>query len=282
MLCREVGELHAAPGNPGIGALATVHDVGVGEHERLTELAMHLRADLVVIGPEAPLVGGLADRLELAGIACFGPSAAAAQIEGSKAFAKQVMEAAGVPTARFSICDTPAAAQLAIAELDGKVVVKADGLAAGKGVFVCSSAAEAEQAVRICLIERRFGESGSRVLIEERISGPEVSMLALCDGERVLPLAPARDHKRLLDGDEGPNTGGMGRYRRCPNLCGTGAADHRDGAPARGARAGTPRRTVPRLPLRRPDADGRGTEGARVQCAVRRPRGAGDPAAAHG
>jgi len=143
-----MGELHAAPGNPGIGGLAQLHDIGVGDLEQLTELAGRLRADLVVIGPEAPLVAGLADRLRAAGIATFGPGAAAAQIEGSKAFAKEVMAAASAPTAAYAICDTPAAAQLAIAEIGGRVVVKADGLAAGKGVIVCESVAEAEAAVR--------------------------------------------------------------------------------------------------------------------------------------
>jgi phosphoribosylamine--glycine ligase len=211
-------ELHAAPGNPGIGALATLHDVPASDLERLTELATRLAADLVVVGPEAPLVAGLGDRLAEAGIACFGPGGAAAQIEGSKLFAKSVMDAAGVPTAGFSVCDTPAAAQLAIAEAEGNVVVKADGLAGGKGVFVCSSVAEAEQAVQACLIDRRFGAAGSQVLIEERMEGPEVSLLALCDGEHVLPLAAARDHKRLRDGDNGPNTGGMGCYSPVPDV----------------------------------------------------------------
>jgi phosphoribosylamine--glycine ligase len=213
-----LGELHAAPGNPGIGGLARLHDVPTSRLEELTELAQSLSADLVVVGPEAPLVAGLADRLADAGIPCFGPGGAAARIEGSKAFAKEVMGAAGVPTAAFSICDTPAAAQLAIAEADGRVVVKADGLAAGKGVIVCSSVVEAEEAVRSCLIDRQFGEAGARVLIEELMEGPELSLLALSDGEHVLPLAPARDHKRLLDGDRGPNTGGMGCYSPVPDV----------------------------------------------------------------
>ncbi|MGZ4430141.1 MAG: phosphoribosylamine--glycine ligase [Gaiellales bacterium] len=205
-----LAELHAAPGNPGIAELATVHEIAVSDLDGLTRLAASLETDLVVIGPEAPLVAGLADRLEQIGIACFGPSSAAARVEGSKVFAKQVMSAAGVPTAGFALCDTVSAAQAAIAAADGNVVVKADGLAAGKGVFVCSSVQEAEDAVRACLVERRFGNAGSRVLIEERMEGPEVSMLALCDGEHVLPLAPARDYKRAFDGDGGPNTGGMG------------------------------------------------------------------------
>ena len=213
-----LSELHAAPGNPGIAAVATCHDVPTDDLLALTDLAVELSADLVVVGPEAPLVSGLADRLHAAGIACFGPLAAAALIEGSKAFAKEVMDAAGVPTASFSICDTPAAAQLAIAEADGNVVIKADGLASGKGVFVCDSVAEAERAVRACLVDRRFGGSGARVLVEQRLEGPEVSLLALCDGDTVLPLAPARDYKRALDGDRGPNTGGMGCISPVPGL----------------------------------------------------------------
>ena len=213
-----LSELHAAPGNPGIGLLATLHPVSAGDLEGLTALAARLRADLVVIGPEAPLVDGLADRLAEAGITAFGPTAAAARLEGSKAFAKSVMDAAQVPTARFAVCDTPAAAQAAIGEADGQVVIKADGLAAGKGVFVCSTPAEAERAVRTCLVEGRFGQSGARVLVEERMHGPEVSVLAICDGEHVLALPPARDAKRALDGDAGPNTGGMGCISPVPQL----------------------------------------------------------------
>src|SRR5438105_109996 len=151
-----LGELHAAPGNPGMAGIATCHAIAVDDLEGVTGLAESLSADLVVIGPEAPLVMGLADRLAAAGIAAFGPSAAAARLEGSKAFAKDVMAAAGVPTAAASICDTVAAAQLAIAESDGEVVIKADGLAAGKGVFVCGSVGEAEDAVRACLVDGRF------------------------------------------------------------------------------------------------------------------------------
>jgi phosphoribosylamine--glycine ligase len=213
-----LSELHAAPGNPGIAQHATLHDVPVGDLEGLTALAQRLAADRVVVGPEAPLVDGLVDRLAEAGIPAFGPSAGAAQLEGSKAFAKSVMDAAGVPTARFAVCDTPAAAQAAIAEADGDVVIKADGLAAGKGVFVCSSASEAERAVRACLVDKRFGESGARVLVEERMHGPEVSVMALCDGENVRVLPTARDAKRALDGDRGPNTGGMGCVSPAPGL----------------------------------------------------------------
>jgi phosphoribosylamine--glycine ligase len=210
--------LDAAPGNPGIATLARCHPVPVSDLEGMTRLAQELAVDLVVVGPEAPLVSGLADRLSDAGIGVFGPSAAAARLEGSKAFAKGVMDAAGVPTARFAVCDTVAAAHAAIAEADGAVVVKADGLAAGKGVVVCSSTAEAHAAVAAALVDDRFGASGRRVLIEERLDGEELSLLALCDGENVVPLAPARDYKRAGDGDAGPNTGGMGAVSPVPGV----------------------------------------------------------------
>jgi phosphoribosylamine--glycine ligase len=217
--------LHAAPGNPGIAGLARCHPVAVSDAEGLTRLALELRADLVVIGPEAPLVAGLADRLAAAGVPAFGPSAAAARLEGSKAFAKTVMDAAGVPTARFTVCDTVAAAHAAIAEAPGDVVVKADGLAAGKGVVVCSSTAEAHAAVAAALVDGRFGTAGRRVLIEERLVGEELSLLALCDGEHVLPLAPARDFKRAHDGDRGANTGGMGCISPVPGVGDEAVAD---------------------------------------------------------
>jgi len=213
-----LSELHAAPGNPGIGRLATLHPVELTDPEGMTELATRLAVDLVVVGPEAPLADGLADRITDAGLRCFGPSAAAARLESSKAFAKSVMQAAGVPTARAIVCDTVAAAQAAIAEMGGRVVIKADGLAAGKGVTVCDSAADAQAAAEGCLVGGDFGAAGRRVLVEERMEGEELSLLALCDGERVLALAPARDHKRALDGDAGPNTGGMGAFSPVPDV----------------------------------------------------------------
>jgi len=215
-----LSELHAVPGNPGIGRLATLHPGSLTDLAGITQIATQLSPDLVVVGPEAPLAAGLADRIRDAGLACFGPSAAAARLESSKAFAKSVMQTAGVPTARSIVCDTVAAAQAAIAEMGGRVVVKADGLAAGKGVTVCDSAAEAQAAAEGCLVDGDFGQAGRRVLIEERLEGPELSLLALCDGEHVLPLAPARDHKRALDGDLGPNTGGMGAFSPVPGVGG--------------------------------------------------------------
>jgi phosphoribosylamine---glycine ligase len=213
-------ELHAVPGNPGIGGLATLHAGSLTDLEAITNLAVQLSPDLVVVGPEAPLAAGLADRIRAAGLACFGPSAAAARLESSKAFAKGVMQATGVPTAQAIVCDTVAAAQAAIAEMGGRVVVKADGLAAGKGVIVCDTAGEAQAAAEGCLVDGEFGQAGQRVLIEERMEGPELSLLALCDGEHVVALAPARDHKRALDGDLGPNTGGMGAFSPVPGVGG--------------------------------------------------------------
>jgi phosphoribosylamine--glycine ligase len=187
-------ELHAAPGNPGIAALGTCHPVAVTDGEGLLGLARSLGVGLVVVGPEAPLVDGVADELRHAGIPVFGPSRAAASIEGSKAFAKGVMTAAGVPTA--ALLDVPSP----------PCVVKADGLAAGKGVFVCRSAEE----LAVGLEAARA--LGGPVVVEELLEGPEVSLLALCDGRKALALAPAQDFKRAFDGDEGPNTGGMGAY----------------------------------------------------------------------
>ena len=186
--------LHAAPGNPGIAQLGTCHPVRAEDGEGLLTLARSLAVDLVVIGPEAPLVAGVGETLRHAGLAVFGPSAAAAQIEGSKTFAKDVMEAAGVPTA-----ETMAVARL-------PCVVKADGLAAGKGVFLCRTRAELDAALRSAAAH------GPRLVIEELLEGREVSALAVCNGLDAVPLPVARDFKRVGDGDTGPNTGGMGSY----------------------------------------------------------------------
>ena len=204
----------AAPGNPGIAALRPVYDgqtvecraVDVEDHDAVVALARELESDLVVVGPEAPLVAGLADPLRDAGIAVFGPSRDAAQIEGSKAFAKDVMAAASVPTGRAYVCTTPEEAATAIDAFGPPYVVKDDGLAAGKGVVVTSDREEALAHAAQC----------EQVLIEEFLDGPEVSLFAITDGTTVLPMQPAQDFKRLGDGDEGPNTGGMGAYTPLP------------------------------------------------------------------
>jgi phosphoribosylamine---glycine ligase len=193
-------ELHAAPGNPGIASLGECHPVRASDGEGLLALAQTLSVELVIIGPEAPLVAGVADALRRVGIAVFGPSRAAAQIEGSKTFAKEVMRAAGVPTA----------ATLAVAR--PPCVVKADGLAAGKGVFICRTAEELEAGLR------GAAALGSATVIEELLDGPEVSLFALCDGTHAVPLGSAQDYKRAEDGDAGPNTGGMGAYSPVPWL----------------------------------------------------------------
>ncbi|HEU6445482.1 MAG TPA: phosphoribosylamine--glycine ligase [Gaiellaceae bacterium] len=198
-------ELHAAPGNPGIARLGECHPVRAEDGEGLLDLARNLEADLVVVGPEAPLVSGVADELRHAGVAVFGPGREAAQIEGSKSFAKDVMRAAGVPTA----------ATLAVAR--PPCVVKVDGLAAGKGVFVCPDQAALDDALRT------VGPLGQPLVIEELLEGEEVSLFALADGRNAVGLPPARDYKRIGDGDTGPNTGGMGAYSPVAELSPTDA-----------------------------------------------------------
>ena len=201
-----VTSLHAAPGNPGIAALADLHPVDASDPDAVAALARQLDAGLVVIGPEVPLVAGAADAVRAAGIACFGPSAAAAMIEGSKAFAKQVMADGGIPTAAARVCTSPAAADAALAEFGPPYVVKDDGLAAGKGVLVTEDPDAA----------RAHAAAAARVVIEEFLDGPEVSLFAVCDGRAAVPLLPAQDFKRAHDGDQGPNTGGMGAYAPLP------------------------------------------------------------------
>jgi phosphoribosylamine--glycine ligase len=202
--------LHAAPGNPGIGELAERHAVAPADPASVTALARRTGADLVVIGPEAPLVAGVADAVRAAGIDCFGPGQGAAMIEGSKSFAKQVMVAAGIPTAAARTCRSEAEAAAALDAFGAPYVVKADGLAAGKGVVVTDDRAAALRHAGQCVT----GEES--VVIEEFLDGPEVSVFALADGATAIPLLPAQDFKRAYDGDAGPNTGGMGAYAPLP------------------------------------------------------------------
>jgi phosphoribosylamine---glycine ligase len=209
-------ELHCAPGNPGIARVATCHAVAVDDLGGLVALAHHLQAGLVVIGPELPLVLGLGDALRRARIPVFGPSSGAALVEGSKAFSKKLMVAAGVPTARSWTCTEIDPALQAVDELGGACVVKADGLAAGKGVAVCPDRESARAAIEASLVGGAFGDAGRTVVIEERLVGDEVSLLALCHGQAAHPLAAAQDSKRVGDGDTGPNTGGMGAYSPVP------------------------------------------------------------------
>ncbi|PVE10674.1 phosphoribosylamine--glycine ligase [Streptomyces scopuliridis] len=211
-LCRslsldpEVTALHCAPGNAGIAEVAELHPVDALDGTAVARLATELEAGLVVVGPEAPLVAGVADAVRGAGIPCFGPSREAAELEGSKAFAKAVMAAANVPTARSYVCTTPEQIDEALDAFGPPYVVKDDGLAAGKGVVVTADLAVAREHALGC----------DRVVIEEFLDGPEVSLFAITDGETVLPLQPAQDFKRALDNDEGPNTGGMGAYSPLP------------------------------------------------------------------
>jgi phosphoribosylamine--glycine ligase len=205
-------ELLCAPGNAGIRRDARPLDAPGDDPAALARAARDAGVDLAVVGPEAPLVAGLADALAAEGVRCFGPRADAARLEGSKAFAKEVMEAAGVPTAAHRVVATVDEGMAAIAGYPA--VIKADGLAAGKGVVIAAAEAEARAALEEMLVARRFGEQP--VVVEEFLAGDELSLLALCDGERAIPLAPARDYKRIGDGDSGPNTGGMGSFSPVP------------------------------------------------------------------
>ncbi|MEU9286030.1 phosphoribosylamine--glycine ligase [Streptomyces sp. NPDC048275] len=202
----DVTALHCAPGNAGIAEVAELHAVDALDGAAVAALATELGAELVIVGPEAPLVAGVADAVRKAGIPCFGPSKEAAQLEGSKAFAKDVMAGAGVPTARSYVCTTPDEVEEALDAFGAPYVVKDDGLAAGKGVVVTDDLEKARAHANAC----------DRVVIEEFLDGPEVSLFAITDGETVVPLQPAQDFKRALDGDEGPNTGGMGAYSPLP------------------------------------------------------------------
>ena len=201
-----VTQLHAAPGNPGIGELAELHSVAAADPAQVVALAKHTAPDLTVIGPEAPLVAGVADALRTAGFRCFGPDQGAAMIEGSKSFAKQVMTEAGIPTAASFTCRTAAEADAALAAFGPPYVVKDDALAAGKGVLVTSDLEAARAHAQAC----------GTVVIEEFLDGPEVSLFAITDGVTAVSLLPAQDFKRAHDGDEGPNTGGMGAYAPLP------------------------------------------------------------------
>ena len=211
-----LGRLVAAPGNPGIARHAECAAVRDDKIDDLVALARRESADLVVVGPELPLSLGLADRVREAGLAVFGPSQAAARLESSKAFSKDLMERYGIPTARFKIFQEAAAARRFCRELGAPLVVKADGLAAGKGAIVCRTLEEADGALRLCLEEGAFGAAGRTVVVEEFMEGEEASFFVVTDGRSALPLQAAQDHKTIFDGNRGPNTGGMGAYSPAP------------------------------------------------------------------
>jgi phosphoribosylamine--glycine ligase len=215
----DADRLYAIPGNAGTAARATnVPGIGITDAAALAAFVESNRVDLTVIGPEVPLVAGVADDFLDRGLAVFGPTAAAARLEGSKTFAKEVMAAAGVPTARAEVFDDPDAATRALDHFGPPWVIKADGLAAGKGVTVTEDLMAARAAIEAALVRRAHGDAGARILLEEYLDGPEASLFALSDGRTVVPLAPARDYKRVGDHDQGPNTGGMGAYSPLPDV----------------------------------------------------------------
>jgi len=211
-----VSKIFCAPGNAGIGALAQCVDIAADDVDALLEFAGKNGIDLTVVGPEAPLMAGLVDRFEQAGLRVFGPQQKAAEIEGSKALAKEIMAKYGIPTAKYRVFEQPGPAIDYIREIGAPIVVKADGLAAGKGVIVAQDVDTAVGAVKEIMEKRVFGEAGARVLIEECLEGEEVSVLAFTDGKCVIPMVSAQDHKRAYDQDQGPNTGGMGAYSPAP------------------------------------------------------------------
>ncbi|MFL6193711.1 MAG: phosphoribosylamine--glycine ligase [Thermoanaerobaculia bacterium] len=220
-----LSELYCAPGNPGIAAVADRVPLAAEEVQRIADFATEMRIDLTVVGPELPLTLGIADELANRGLPVFGPTQRAAEIEGSKVFAKQFMDRHGIPTAPFAIVADIDSARAEARRFGFPVVLKADGLASGKGVLIVEDEAGLEEALQALFAERRFGSSADRVLVEAFLPGDEVSFMALCDGERVLPLAPARDYKRIGDGDSGPNTGGMGAHSPSGGLSAEAAAE---------------------------------------------------------
>ncbi|MDY8108212.1 phosphoribosylamine--glycine ligase [Fulvimarina sp. 2208YS6-2-32] len=207
----QLGTLYAAPGNPGIGQFARLADLDAGDQDAVAAFCRDKGIGLVVVGPEVPLVSGLADRLEAEGFAVFGPSASAARLEGSKGFTKDLCSLNDIPTARYQRFNNAPDARAAIADRPGPIVIKADGLAAGKGVTIAETRAEANAAIDACF-DGEFGGAGAELVIEEFLEGEEASLFCICDGHRALLFGTAQDHKRAFDGDRGPNTGGMGAY----------------------------------------------------------------------
>lgn len=212
----DLTKLYAAPGNAGIASLGECVPIKGDDIDQLLVFAKEKEIDLTVVGPEAPLVQGIVDRFEAEGLAIFGPSKEAARLEGSKIFAKEMMKQNGVPTAQYRVFNDAAQAKRYLIDQEPPMVIKADGLAAGKGVIIAQSCEEGIHAVNSMMSERVFGDAGSRVIVEECLRGSELSVLVLTDGEHAVPLSSSQDHKRVFDQDEGPNTGGMGAYSPCP------------------------------------------------------------------
>jgi len=212
----KAGKVYCAPGSAGIGELAELVAIGPEQIEKLAEFAENKKIDLTVVGPELPLTLGITDLFESRGLRIFGPNKDAAQLEGSKAFAKKILQENGIPTASFGTFTDTGLAKQYIAQHPVPYVIKADGLAAGKGVLICATPREAEAAIDEILVRKAFGPAGNRLVIEEFLAGEEASFMVLTDGEHMLPLASSQDHKRVFDNDEGPNTGGMGAYSPAP------------------------------------------------------------------
>lgn len=213
-----IDEIYAVPGNGGTGLLATNVDISATNISALVNFAENERIDLTVVGPEVPLVGGIVDEFSRLGLSCFGPSKEAARIEGSKAYAKQLMKKYGIPTPEFGIFKDRKKAIDYVRGLDYPIVIKASGLAAGKGAIVAEDAKSAIETIDSMLVRKKFGEAGSEIVVEEYLEGAEASIIALTDGEEIVPLLPSQDHKPVFDGDRGPNTGGMGAYAPVPEI----------------------------------------------------------------
>ena len=265
----EVTDLFCAPGNPGIAEIADPVPIAPDEVKKLADFAADMKIDLTVVGPELPLTLGLVDELRSRGLAVFGPTARAAELEGSKVFAKELMARHGIPTAAFEVVHDAAQAHRVARRMGLPLVVKAEGLAAGKGVLMCPDQDAFDQAVETVFEERRFGSAGDRVVIEELLEGEEASFMVLADGERVLPLATAKDYKRAGEDDTGPNTGGMGSHSPSGVVSGTSVPPMASVSPRRASRRRTAGARRPRSP--RPDRLRRRRRGSLSQ---RRSRGA--------
>ena len=269
-------ELFVAPGNGGTAGIAHNVALDAEDGQAVTRFAQEHDCELVVIGPEAPLVAGVADVVRAAGIDCFGPGAAGARVEGSKDFSKRLMMKYDLPTAAYGTFTDADSALAYLNEHGAPIVVKADGLAAGKGVTVAQTKEEAEEAIVECF-DGRFGAAGATVVIEEMLTGPECSLLAFTDGQTVLPMAPAQDHKRAYEGDTGPNTGGMGVYSPVPIVTDD---EHEQMVDIMNRAVAGRGNRLPRRALRRLHAHPARPQAARVQRAFWRPRDAGHPAEA--